>query len=187
LLFESKENLRAIYCLYSLGGIILKNREEKIKNFIFFMIISIILGSLELIIGNTLVCAGGKKTFIGSKACEECHEEAYKNYSTYAKKAHSFEHIMKMKRNLTPEEFEGCLKCHTTGYGKPGGFVSAVKTPQLKNVGCEACHGPGSVHAKTENSKDIIGKLDAKACMKCHTRERVEAFRFMPLIHSGAH
>jgi len=181
-------NLLTMCYLYMQRGNILKPIEKKPrKGFLFSWVIGVILGCSGAIYGISPVYAGEQKTFVGSKACGECHEEAYKNYSTYAKKAHSFEHIMKMKRNLTPEEFKGCLKCHTTGYGEPGGFVSVSKTPQLKDVGCEACHGPGSIHVKTENPKDIIGKLDIKACGKCHTRERVEAFRFKPLIHGGAH
>ena len=77
--------------------------------------------------------------------------------------------------------------CHTTGYGSPGGFVSLKETPHLKDAGCEVCHGPGSVHCKTEDSADINGKLSIADCERCHSAERVAAFKFKPLIYGGAH
>ena len=133
------------------------------------------------------VSAQQPATYAGSRACMECHETEYTKFSTYAKKATSYEHIKKMRRGLTAEEFQGCFECHTTGYGKPGGFKSEKETPDLRNVGCESCHGPGSLHVKTENSEDIKGKLTATDCEACHSKERVDAFNYKPLVYGGAH
>jgi len=129
----------------------------------------------------------GEKTYVGSKACMECHETEYENFSKYAKKSHSFKSIMTMKKGLTNEEIKKCFKCHTTGYGEYGGFKSEAETPYLKNAGCEVCHGPGSLHAETEDSEDIIGHLTQEVCETCHNSKRVEAFRYKPLIYGGAH
>lgn len=92
-----------------------------------------------------------------------------------------------MKKELTEEEIKWCYQCHTTGYGKAGGFISVEKTPDLKNAGCEVCHGPGEFHVKTKSPKDIKSHLTLRDCETCHTSERVRAFRFKPLIHGGAH
>ncbi|MBW1707789.1 MAG: cytochrome c family protein [Deltaproteobacteria bacterium] len=127
------------------------------------------------------------KTYVGSKACMECHETEYKKFSKYAKKSHSFNSIMKMKKGLTNEEVKKCFKCHTTGYGKDSGFKSESETPHLKNAGCEVCHGPGSLHAETEDSEDIIGHLTQEICETCHNSKRVEAFHYKPMIYGGAH
>ena len=126
-------------------------------------------------------------TYVGSRACMECHETEYTKFTTYAKKATSYDHIKKMQRGLTTEEFKGCFQCHTTGYGKPSGFISEKQTPNLKDVGCESCHGPGSLHVKSGDAQHIKGKLTAVDCEACHSKERVETFNYKPLVYGGAH
>lgn len=126
-------------------------------------------------------------TFVGSQACEGCHQDEYKSFATYAKKSRSFQSIEKLKESLTPEEIDTCYSCHTTGYGQPGGFVDPERTPHLKNAGCEVCHGPGATHVTTQKPGDIKRNLTKKDCEKCHISERVKAFRYKPLVHGGAH
>ena len=125
--------------------------------------------------------------YVGSLACKECHAEEYANFITYAKKSISFEHVERQAKHLSPDEIKQCYPCHTTGYGQYGGFVSPEETPQLKNAGCEVCHGPGEMHVKTRAAEDIKGRLSKKDCEKCHISERVKAFRYKPLVHGGAH
>jgi hypothetical protein len=130
---------------------------------------------------------GQSGTYVGSENCLLCHEAEYENFSQYARKSHSFQSVLKMQKGLTPQEVKGCYACHTTGYGQPGGFVSVEETPELKNAGCEVCHGPGGRHASTENPEHIIGEVTIDICNHCHTEERVNAFRYRPLIHGGGH
>jgi Cytochrome c554 and c-prime len=127
------------------------------------------------------------KTYVGSTACAECHEEEYRQFEKYSKKAQSYESVKTMEKGLTRAEFQSCFECHATGYGKPSGFVSEEQTPALKNAGCEVCHGPGSVHIDTEDSSDIRGELSTEDCETCHCAERVEAFDYKPLVYGGAH
>lgn len=134
-----------------------------------------------------VVCEAADNTYVGSDACMECHETEYKNFQTFAHKRNSFKSIKNMKKRLTDEEFRGCFKCHTTGYGEPDGFKSEAETPQLKNAGCEVCHDRGSIHAETGDPKDIKGDLNLKVCETCHNSERVGEFRYKPLIYGGAH
>jgi predicted CXXCH cytochrome family protein len=63
-----------------------------------------------------------------------------------------------------------CLGCHTTAYD-PG--TAQWKEP---GVGCEMCHGPGSVHAASQDKKGTIVRLadldparQAMVCGQCHS------------------
>ncbi|MBF0525942.1 MAG: cytochrome c family protein [Deltaproteobacteria bacterium] len=127
------------------------------------------------------------KTYVGSAACSKCHEQEYKTFTAYARKAHSYRGIKLMKKGLTEAQFQACLGCHTTGYGKPGGFRSEEETPELKDAGCEVCHGPGSQHIVTKSSTDIHHRITAKDCEGCHDKDRIAAFRYKPMVHGGAH
>jgi uncharacterized paraquat-inducible protein A len=116
--------------------------------------------------------------YLGSAKCKMCHQDQHQIWSEM--------HHSKAWEVLTPEQVatgkdmndRACVQCHTTGYGKPGGFVSAEKTPKLKSVGCEACHGPGGLHLQTmltaslndENPKDkkISKNLGCSACHNPH-------------------
>ncbi len=149
--------------------------------------------TIAIIIGLGTGCrdsAWGKEPrYVGTKVCAECHEGPYNNFTQFAKKANSFKAVEKMKDGLTNDELRQCYTCHTTGYNKPGGFVSEEKTPDMKNTGCEVCHGPGSIHAESGDPNDIKGKgkMDLTICKQCHTDEKVAAFNFKPLLHGGAH
>jgi hypothetical protein len=130
---------------------------------------------------------GSTPAYVGSEACKPCHESEYNTFVTYAKKSTSYRSIERLQKGLTEEELKGCYFCHTTGYGKPGGFISLEKTPHLKNAGCEVCHGPGELHIKTRSPQHIKRKQKIEECEVCHTSERVRAFRYRPLIHGGGH
>ncbi len=66
-----------------------------------------------------------------------------------------------------------CGRCHTTGFNKKGnqGGLKGIKgTWVATGIQCEACHGPGSQHAKTSDIKFIKIDRSAAACGKCHQR-----------------
>lgn len=150
--------------------------------------IVVILVWVSIASAHGLSSAGAAEArYVGSEACKGCHLKEYDNYMKFSGKAKSFESVQKMNRDLTGQEIEKCYSCHTTGYGRAGGFVSAEKTPHLKNAGCEVCHGPGSIHVKTGNPRHIRGKIGTDGCKTCHIAERIKAFRYKSVIHEGAH
>ena len=65
-----------------------------------------------------------------------------------------------------------CDGCHSVNYN------SSTKTVSEWNVGCEKCHGPGSEHAKSPSSANIVNpaKLDYvhanDVCIQCHSQGR---------------
>jgi hypothetical protein len=70
-----------------------------------------------------------------------------------------------------------CGTCHTTGYSASGnqdGLPGLVGTWAQDGVRCEACHGPGSLHA---SSPAIVGmKIDraSSLCGECHFEADLE-------------
>ena len=153
----------------------------------------ILVGGLALL----LVASSGAETptYVGAKKCRACHLKQFQTWEQ-TKMAKSFELLRagaasaaKKKANLDPAKDythdEKCLGCHTTGYGKPGGFVSLEKTPDLVGVQCESCHGPGSEYLKegamTLKNKDYkradllklgLVAISAETCTgQCHNNK----------------
>jgi len=119
--------------------------------------------------------------YVGSNKCRKCHMKEFKSWQESAM-AKSFELLkpgvraeQKTAAKLDPQkdytQDAKCLPCHTTGYGKPGGFVDMKKTPDLAGVGCETCHGPGGTYVRDgymtmENKEYKIEKLIAAGMIK---------------------
>ena len=82
-------------------------------------------------------------TYTGNESCVRCHSLSTYRYRN-DKHAHAFDVIAARKEEYDPE----CVQCHTVGFGYKSGFISIDKTPNLVDVGCEDCHGPGSKHVE---------------------------------------
>lgn len=113
----------------------------------------------------------------GSEKCQQCHAAqmaAWQN-SKHAKAWDTLE-----KKN---QHFNGdCLICHVTLPYYDTDKVKAANLllllPQsLKEVGCEACHGPAAAHS-TGRGKAPVARPDEKVCLVCHTPEHDDHFVF---------
>jgi len=68
-----------------------------------------------------------------------------------------------------------CGQCHTTGYDfSMGGDrqydMEGVRgTWDEAGVGCERCHGPGSLHDEDPHGAQMVVDRDAELCGQCHT------------------
>ena len=105
-----------------------------------------------------------------AKICKMCHKAQVEAWQTWA--------MAKAWDSLKPEEQQKpeCIKCHVTGMGEPGGFVSEKDTPTLVGVQCEVCHGPAGNHMKVpitdkEKRRATMTKPTPELCAKCHTKE----------------
>ncbi len=112
--------------------------------------------------------------YVGTERCVECHEDEYtfwkktKHATAWATLEHQNKHF-----DLT------CIGCHTVGYQKPGGFCRLKDVSGREDVGCENCHGPGSIHAKDQDASSIILKAPESTCTaQCHVPEHSDAFRY---------
>lgn len=126
--------------------------------------------------------------YVGTEKCAECHQKIVENFRKNSGKAHTKDKAVGlMKRKLTSQEFEACLKCHSTGYGERSGFVSYEATPHLADVGCESCHGMGYVHIVKYNKKAITRKPRMETCAKCHDPATITPIKYKNSMYAGGH
>ncbi len=142
-------------------------------------------------------------SYVGNKKCKGCHLDVHKNWAK-TKMGLAFESLQpghasesKAKFNLDDKKDyttdPKCLTCHTTGYGKPGGYAipdpddrrAARKAKNLQGAGCEMCHGPGSEYVKIFEEIDKsqrqytleelrsagLRKIEKRVCVTCHNEE----------------
>ncbi len=113
--------------------------------------------------------------YVGTGKCKTCHKDEHVAWSEM-KHSKAWESLNAEQRATGKDEKDrACVSCHTTGYGKPGGFESEEKTPKRVNVGCESCHGPGSLHFETmfaamdEDTPPADKKISKSVgCTQCH-------------------
>ncbi len=110
------------------------------------------------------------KSYIGESACAVCHPRQ-SSFWKGTRHATAYETLVKKNSHMDLE----CIGCHTTGYGMTGGFTLGMMKPDLMNVQCEACHGPGGKH---KGRGDIRKMTDASICTGCHDPERDPKFDF---------
>jgi hypothetical protein len=130
------------------------------------VIVAVLTISLSLLIGRRGAIAASDATYVPGKKCKMCHIKVHKAQAE-TPHAKSLENLIDAGEETNPE----CLPCHTTGYGKPGGFVDAASTEDLAGTTCQACHGPGSNHIEKgdkEQKRQTIERTPKDACTKCH-------------------
>ncbi len=101
----------------------------------------------------------GMPTYVGSEACRGCHKKAYDIWEKSAH-SHAYQTLVDAKRPSNRQYDAECIVCHTTGFTYNSGFTNAEKTPQLKNVGCESCHGPGSLHVANKDNEEWQARMN---------------------------
>ena len=114
---------------------------------------------------------GKQNVYASEQACVTCHPTKHKAW-VLSRHSHAYETLNRVNKAFDPE----CLRCHVTGWGKDGGFISEVDTPKLKNVQCEVCHNPRLDHIK--NPQRNLEADAKKACNNCHVKNHSPNFNF---------
>jgi hypothetical protein len=107
--------------------------------------------------------------YVGTAACARCHAAA-DTFWRGTKHARALATLEAAHRGRSP----ACVGCHVTGYLRPGGSDAlAVVTTRLRDVGCEACHGPGAAHVEAPREAGKIARqVPASVCLGCHTPDQ---------------
>ena len=126
-------------------------------------------------------------TFVGTEACIECHRSAVQAWQKSGH-AHAFRTLRENKADADPK----CIGCHTIGFASPSGYRREFAGSKMTDVGCESCHGPGSLHLKQYRGDASVSfkfrPLGAGDCQKCHYGEFSRPFdwdQFWPVIRHG--
>lgn len=109
----------------------------------------------------------------GDRACFACHTAEAEAWTL---SHHSIAWHTLVEAEATDDA--SCTPCHVTGAGRPGGWDGSPATERLRDVGCEACHGPGGPH-------DGHPTEPRSTCEGCHDDKHSIAFSYekgLPLI-----
>lgn len=123
--------------------------------------------------------AAGKAGYVGIEECSMCHAEAvdFWKKTVHARAWHTLE---KYGKQFSYD----CIYCHVTGWKEPGGSTLSVNE-ELRDVQCEVCHGPGSLHVDAdgkESPKSLVRAPAAERCVQCHNAEHSDTFAYEPYL-----
>lgn len=125
-------------------------------------------------------------SFVGSATCAGCHPSAMQAWQK-SRHAHAWQTLVDAEKDpkrygWPVTRYPECVACHVVGYEMRTGFVSHDATPQLEDVGCEQCHGPGSGHVQAAGKKPLgmrEGLLPSQLCVTCHDFEQTPDFHYL--------
>ncbi len=189
----------------SYRGRILHNRYEKLSR----------LSRSEREARLRKLCSGAREElfdpevpYVGSAVCGRCHPTEYqaleggvhaRALEPLTKPAPTDPAVPAHKRGIRGIERAECVRCHVTGYGRPGGFPTNLParplTHPLAGVGCEACHGPGKRHVEDPKKPRAIARLGGTCpecnilpiCRQCHDDANSPDFDYRQALPRARH
>ena len=125
--------------------------------------------------------------FAGRDACITCHAGLDAHWAQHTQHAEAWKHLVERGQTRNPD----CLRCHTTGFGILGGFADPDRDVHLRNVQCEACHGPMATHAAGAGRpgyRPPPGLTVTEAvCLRCHDPANSPEFDFAAYLPRVVH
>lgn len=117
--------------------------------------------------------APGEASFVGNDTCAACHGPALAFWKTTGH-ARAWETLVEIEKQYDL----ACISCHVTGWERPGGVCDVAHTEGRVDVGCESCHGPGSLHVQNPTQARLPAQVPERTCLSCHTPENSSAFHY---------
>lgn len=167
-----------------------------------------LLTAADLVHNEPALPTPNNDSYVGAKACGECHTKAYEKWAA-SKHAHATETLIHGREGYAEAKWVSrihdpeCLACHSTGWDPQQvirydtGYLSLDETAHLTGQSCENCHGPGGAHSTAEKeflssggtpSEELLSlrsriKLnlataEQQVCSKCHDAENSPKFDF---------
>lgn len=114
--------------------------------------------------------------YLGYTACRDCHPTIVEGWKT-TPHASAFESLK--EQGEEKQSIPGCVKCHVVAFEQDGGFIDMDLTPELKDVQCENCHGPGRAHVESGGDPGLLTEQpDEAKCRSCHTEGQDKNFDY---------
>jgi hypothetical protein len=130
--------------------------------------------------------AKGEAGYLGNEACRACHARAF---SVYEQTGHS--HAYAALEKASKQYRLDCIACHVVGFQQAGGVCRVDQVEGRTGVGCENCHGPGSLHVVRPTRSNIPRPAPGQnVCLGCHTPDNSLHFdfaRYLPRILGPGH
>ncbi len=130
----------------------------------------------ESSVNNTGPPAGieEQERYTGAEVCAGCHDSRYRFWLT-TDHSRAFDSLAPKNAGADPD----CVPCHVTGYMRRTGYWPKAPREDLRGVQCEACHGVGSLHARSPDLYSLLHLPAAPQCMDCHTEEQDDDFDYL--------
>ena len=130
--------------------------------------------------------AKGEAAYVGNAACKSCHAASFTVYEQTGH-AHAYATLEKASKQYRLD----CIACHVVGFQQPGGVCRVDQVDGRTDVGCENCHGPGSLHVAKPSRATIPRPAPGQnVCLGCHTPENSLHFdfaRYLPRVLGPGH
>jgi hypothetical protein len=119
-----------------------------------------------------------KEVYATPSNCVRCHIQEFGQWAYSSHKSATVS-LTERVAHKNPE----CLSCHSTGFGKKGGFgePTPFNLSRLGGVQCEACHGPLAGHP--EDDTIVPEPITEQTCLVCHDAANSPEFDYEAYRH----
>ena len=128
-------------------------------------------------------------TYVGAQTCKACHQPAFDVWQkakfivdgkdeqgNTIKREIGHSKAWKTLSDIHKDTDRSCIGCHSIGFMQPGGYCKTNEVDFRKDVQCESCHGPGSLHAQSGNKALIKRNVSEETCRSCHHVPHIPSF-----------